>query len=89
MSVIHQTWRKSISILFSRPAGPPSFNVSLSHRAMTSTISPSRSALNPFSMRTEFVKLQKGGVDVMLSVIHAREKGILRTKGGRYVSDRK
>lgn len=67
----------------------PSFRVSLFHRTLTSRNYPSCSALDPFSMRTDFAKLQKGGVDVMLSVMLAPEKGILKTKGGCHVSDRK
>src|SRR4029453_15752680 len=55
----------------------PSFNVSLFHRALTSRIYPSGRAFDPFSVRTNFPRLQEGGVDAMLSVIHAPEKGIL------------
>ena len=55
----------------------PAFNVSLFHRLLTSRIYPSSRAFDPFSVRTNFPRLKDGGVDVMLSVIHPPERGIL------------
>ena len=55
----------------------PSLNVSLFHRALTSRFYPSSRAFDPFSVRTDYDRLHKGGVDALLSVIYAPEKGIL------------
>ena len=55
----------------------PSMNVSLFHRALTSRFYPSSRAFDPFSVRTDFTRLEQGSVDVMLSVIHAPERGIV------------
>ena len=55
----------------------PAFNVSLFHRLLTSRLYPSSRAFDPFSVRTNFPGLKQGGVDVMLSVIHPPERGIL------------
>jgi membrane dipeptidase len=54
----------------------PALKISLFKRALTSPIKVSRS-FNPFSFRTDFNKLKKGSVDVLLSSIVAPEKGIL------------
>jgi membrane dipeptidase len=55
----------------------PSLKVSLFHRVLTSRFRASR-AFNPFSVRTDFPKLQQGGVDVLLSTVYAPEKGIVQ-----------
>lgn len=54
----------------------PSFNVSLFNRAITRRFYPSRSAFDPFSVRTNVPTLQKGSVDVLLSAVYAPERGI-------------
>ena len=59
----------------------PSLNVSLFHRVLTSRIYPSSRAFDPFSVRTNFPQLQAGGVDLMLSVLHAPERGIITECG--------
>jgi microsomal dipeptidase-like Zn-dependent dipeptidase len=56
----------------------PAFNVSLFHRLLTSRLYPSSRAFDPFSVRTNFPRLKDGGVDVVLSVIHPPERGILQ-----------
>lgn len=63
------------SVLFDLHAHP-SMKVSLFNRTLTSRVYPSSRAFNPFSVRTDFTKLKKGGVDAMLSVIYAPEKAI-------------
>jgi microsomal dipeptidase-like Zn-dependent dipeptidase len=55
----------------------PSFNISLFHRLLTSHLYPSSRAFDPFSVRTNFPRLKEGGVDVVLSVAHPPERGIL------------
>ena len=55
----------------------PSLNVSLFHRTLTSRLYPSSRAFDPFSVRTDYDRLHKGGVDAMLSVLYAPEKGIV------------
>ena len=64
----------------------PSVNISLFHGALSLQICSSRSAFDPFILRIDFARLQKRGVDAMPSVMHAPEKGILKTKGGNHVS---
>ena len=59
----------------------PSLNVSLFHRVLTSRIYPSSRAFDPFSVRTNFPQLQAGSVDLMLSVLHAPERGIITECG--------
>lgn len=54
----------------------PSFNVSLFNRVITSRLYRSRSAFDPFSVRTNIPTLQEGQVDVLLSVVYAPEQGI-------------
>ncbi|MBP1694736.1 MAG: rane dipeptidase [Chloroflexi bacterium] len=54
----------------------PSFNVSLFNRAITKRFYPSRAAFDPFSVRTNIPRLQQGGVDVLMSVVYAPERGI-------------
>jgi hypothetical protein len=54
----------------------PSLNVSSFHRALTSLLYPSSWAFDPFSVRIDLDKLDKGGVDALLSVVYAPEKGI-------------
>jgi microsomal dipeptidase-like Zn-dependent dipeptidase len=56
----------------------PAFNVSLFHRLLTSRLYPSARAFDPFSVRTNFPRLKDGGVDVLLSVVHPPERGILQ-----------
>jgi microsomal dipeptidase-like Zn-dependent dipeptidase len=56
----------------------PSLKVSLFHRALTTHLYASSRAFDPFSVRTNFDKLRKGGLDVLLSVVYAPEKGILQ-----------
>ena len=55
----------------------PSLQVSLFHRMLTSRFYPSGRAFDPFSFLTDYSKLQKGSVDVLLSVIYAPERGIV------------
>ena len=56
----------------------PSFNVSLFHRLLTSRLYPSSHAFDPFSVRTNFPRLKDGEVDLVLSVLHPPERGILQ-----------
>jgi microsomal dipeptidase-like Zn-dependent dipeptidase len=49
----------------------PSIYVSLFHRAPTSRIYPTGQAVDPFSARTNFPRLQQGSVDALLSILHA------------------
>jgi len=56
----------------------PAFNVSLFHRLLTKRLYPSSRAFDPFSVRTNFPRLKDGGVDVVLSVAHPPEVGILQ-----------
>jgi membrane dipeptidase len=53
----------------------PALKISLLKGALTSPLKVSRS-FSPFSFRTNFDNLKKGGVDVLLSSIVAPEKGI-------------
>jgi microsomal dipeptidase-like Zn-dependent dipeptidase len=55
----------------------PSLNVSLFNRLITSRVYPSTRAFDPFSVRTNIPQLVKGGVDALLSVIYAPERGIV------------
>ena len=54
----------------------PSLKFSLFNRMLTSRFRAGRS-FDPFSVRTDFPKLSQGGVDVLLSTVHAPEKGML------------
>jgi microsomal dipeptidase-like Zn-dependent dipeptidase len=54
----------------------PSLKISLFNRMLTSRFRASRS-FDPFSVRTDFLKLRQGGLDVLLSTVYAPEKGIL------------
>jgi microsomal dipeptidase-like Zn-dependent dipeptidase len=54
----------------------PSLKVSLFNRLLTSRWRAGR-AFDPFGVRSDFVKLRQGGVDVLLSTVYAPEKGIL------------
>jgi membrane dipeptidase len=54
----------------------PSFNVSLFNRTITSRFYPSRSAFDPFSVRTNLPTLRTGGVDILMSAVYAPERGI-------------
>jgi membrane dipeptidase len=56
----------------------PAFNVSLFHRLLSSRLYPSSRAFDPFSVRTNFPRLKDGGVDIVLSVVHPPERGILQ-----------
>lgn len=55
----------------------PSLKVSFFKRMLTSRGETSR-FFNPFSVRTNFLKLKKGGIDVLLSTICTPEKNILK-----------
>ena len=70
----------------------PSLKISMFHRTLTSRLYPSRRAFDPFSMRTDFDKLRKGGLDVLLSVVYAPERDILEAcrplKALRYLMPR-
>jgi membrane dipeptidase len=55
----------------------PSMKVSMFHRLLTARLYPSSRAFDPFSMRTDYSKLEKGGVDALMSVIYAPERGIV------------
>lgn len=55
----------------------PSMKVSLFNRGLSLRIYPSARAFDPFSVRTNFPKLTSGGVDVVLSVVYAPERGIV------------
>lgn len=55
----------------------PALKASLFFRAMGQRIYPSPRAFDPFSVRTNFPRLQEGGVNVLLSVIYAPEMGII------------
>ncbi len=54
----------------------PSLKVSLLNRALASTWRAGP-AFDPFSVRTGFDKLKRGGVDLLLSAVYPPEKGIL------------
>jgi microsomal dipeptidase-like Zn-dependent dipeptidase len=54
----------------------PSLKVSLFNRTLTRRFRASR-AFDPFGVRTDFVSLRLGGVDVLLSTVYPPEKGIL------------
>jgi len=54
----------------------PSLKVSLFNRVLTSRWRAGR-AFDPFGVRTDFHKLKRGGVDVLLSTVYPPEKGIL------------
>jgi len=53
----------------------PSLKVSLFHRTLTSRFRASRS-FDPFGVRTDFPKLEQGGLNVLLSTVYAPEQGI-------------
>ncbi len=53
----------------------PSLKVSLFKRMLTFRFKSTR-AFDPFSVRTDFIKLKEGGVDVLLSAVYAPERGI-------------
>jgi membrane dipeptidase len=55
----------------------PSLKASLFNRMLTSRFRASRS-FDPFSVRTDFSKLKRGGLDVLLSTVYAPEKDILK-----------
>lgn len=54
----------------------PALKATLLKRTLTSRYAASRT-FNPFSIRTDFQKLEDGGVDVLLSTIYAPEKEIV------------
>lgn len=54
----------------------PSLKVSLFNRVLTSRWRAGR-AFDPFGVRSDFEKLEQGGVDVLLSTVYPPEKGIL------------
>jgi microsomal dipeptidase-like Zn-dependent dipeptidase len=55
----------------------PSLKASLFYRYLGRRVYPSPRAFDPFSVRTNFPRLIEGGVDVVLSVIYAPERGIV------------
>jgi membrane dipeptidase len=55
----------------------PSLKASLFYRSLGQRIYPSPRAFDPYAVRTNFPRLIEGGVDVLLSVIYAPERGIL------------
>jgi membrane dipeptidase len=55
----------------------PSLKATFFERALTTSFSASKT-FNPFSVRTDFDKLTKGGVDVLLSSVYAPEKKIIK-----------
>lgn len=55
----------------------PSLKATIFKRALTTSFAASKT-FNPFSVRTDFDKLEKGGVDVLLSSVYAPEKGIIK-----------
>ena len=55
----------------------PSLKTSLFKRMLTVRYAASR-AFNPFTLRTDFGRLQEGGVDVLLSTIYAPEREIVQ-----------
>jgi len=54
----------------------PSLAVSLFNKPLTRSFRASR-YFNPFSVRTDFIKLREGGLDVLLSVVYAPEPQLL------------
>ena len=56
----------------------PGLKVSLFHRTLTKRFFPSGRAFDPFSVRTNYPRLKAGGVDILLSVQYAPERGILQ-----------
>jgi membrane dipeptidase len=54
----------------------PALKLSLFNRMLTSWFRAGR-AFDPFSFRTDFRRLKRGGVDVLLSTVYSPEKGIL------------
>ena len=54
----------------------PALKASLFYRYMGQRFYPSPRAFDPFAVRTNFPRLHRGGVDVLLSVIYAPEIGI-------------
>jgi microsomal dipeptidase-like Zn-dependent dipeptidase len=54
----------------------PALKASLFYRYIGQRIYPSPRAFDPLAVRTNFPRLHKGGVDVLLSVIYAPEIGI-------------
>jgi membrane dipeptidase len=54
----------------------PSLKATLFKRILTSRYAASRT-FNPFSVRTDFNKLEEGGVDVLLSTVYAPEEEII------------
>jgi microsomal dipeptidase-like Zn-dependent dipeptidase len=55
----------------------PGFNVTLFNRALTRRFYPSSRAFDPFSVRTNFPRLKAGGMDIIFSVQHPPERGIV------------
>lgn len=55
----------------------PSLKAFLFKRMLTMRFGANR-AFNPFSVRTDFCRLQQGGLDVLLSSIYAPEKGVVK-----------
>jgi membrane dipeptidase len=56
----------------------PGLKVSLFHRTLTKRLYPSARAFDPFSVRTNYPRLKAGGVDILLSVQYAPERGIIQ-----------
>lgn len=55
----------------------PSLKVSLFNRAFSMRVYPSGRAFDPFSFRSNYPMMAKGGVDAALSVVYAPERGIM------------
>lgn len=55
----------------------PSMKVSMFDRTLTRRLYPSRRGFDPFSVRTNYAKLKEGGVNALLSVLYAPERGII------------
>ena len=55
----------------------PALKASLFYRYLGRRIYPSPRAFDPFAVRTNFPRLKEGGVDVLMSVIYAPERGII------------
>ena len=51
----------------------PSLKVSLFRRSLAGRAGPASAAFWPFSLRTDFVRLHEGAVDVLLSAVHIPE----------------
>jgi microsomal dipeptidase-like Zn-dependent dipeptidase len=55
----------------------PALKASIFYRSLGKRVYPSPRAFDPLAVRTNFPRLHEGGVDVLLSVVYAPERGIL------------